>query len=222
MFNKIKILSFATEKYILSQNKLIDHLNRIGLKNQINLTDKNLDKNFVKEYESFFMEKRGYGYWIWKPFLMLQEIKNLNDDEILLYIDSSDLPNISFFNFVIKHFQTEKILLINRGYINENWTKRDCFIYMNCDTEECHKMTHIECGVIAVKNNELCVELLTDWFHFMKNKQILDDSPNLLGLPNLPNFKEHRHDQSILTNLSFLKKINSVNVSNDMILFNHL
>jgi hypothetical protein len=55
----------------------------------------------------------------------------------------------------------------------------------------------------------------------MKNKKILDDTPNTLGFPNLPNFRDHRHDQSILTNLSIQKNIKSTNISGDYVIFNY-
>lgn len=222
MYNKIKVISFATGDYIESQNKLKNHLTKIGIDNQINLTDKDLSDEFIKKNSLILKEKRGYGYWIWKPFIILEQLKKINSDEIILYIDCTDYPSTSFFDLIIKHFETEEILLINRGgFIHSEWTKRDCFILMNCDDKECHKLLQLDAGVIGVKKNQLCLDLLNDWLSFMKNNHILDDSPNLLGLPNLINFKEHRHDQSILTNLSYLKKIKSINIGGTTILFNH-
>jgi hypothetical protein len=221
MIDKIKVLTFAKGNFIESQNKLKKHLTDIGIKNQKHLTDSDLSENFKKEFENHFLEKRGYGYWIWKPFILLNEVKKLNNDEILIYIDSTDLPKLPFFEYVNTHFKTEKILLTNRGYLNGDWTKRDCFVFMNCDNEKYYNEIQLEAGLIGLKNNDFCIELLSLWFETMKNKKILDDSPNILGLPNLPKFREHRHDQSILTNISIQKNIKSINVNNDYVLFNY-
>jgi hypothetical protein len=221
MFDKIKILTFAKGNFIESQNKLKKHLDSIGIKNQKHLTDSDLPENFKKEFENYFLEKRGYGYWIWKPFIILNELKNISNDEILLYIDSTDLPKSPFFDLILNHFKTENIFLTNRGYKHGDWTKRDCFIHMNCDNEKYYNEFQLEAGLLAFKKNDLCFSILNEWFENMKNKKILDDTPNTLGFPNLPNFRDHRHDQSILTNLSIQKNIKSTNISGDYVIFNY-
>lgn len=222
MYDKIKVLTFANNKFVESQKKLSNHLTSIGIKNQINLSDDYLPQSFINEYNLHFSEKRGFGYWIWKPYIISKELEKLNPDEILIYIDSTDLPKISFFNLILNHFESNQILLINRGgYIHGDWTKRDCFIYMDCDEEKYYKELQIDAGVIGVKNNEFCFNLLENWFSFMKKKSILDDTPNTMGYPNLPNFKEHRHDQSILTNLMVKNNIKSININSELMLFNY-
>jgi hypothetical protein len=222
MYNKIKVLTFAKGSFEESQKKLSKHLKSIGINNQINLTDNDLPKEFKEKNIDFFEEKRGYGYWIWKPFLIKNEVKKLKEDEILIYVDSTDLPSIKFFNLVNDFFEKNEVLLINRGgYINGDWTKRDCFIHMNCDEKKYYEALQLDAGIIGVKKNFTCLNLLNDWEEIMQNKSIVDDSPNKMGLPNLKNFREHRHDQSILTNLSICKNIKSVNISGDIILFNY-
>lgn len=222
MYDKIKVLTFAKGNFEESQKKLSNHLFNIGINNQINLTEIDLPIDFKEKNKNFFIEKRGYGYWVWKPFIIKNEILKLKEDEVLIYIDSTDFPNISFFDLVKNHFEKNEILLINRGgYINGDWTKRDCFIYMNCDEKKYYDALQLDAGVIGVKNNSTCLNLINEWNQLMQNKFIVDDSPNTLGLPNLENFKEHRHDQSILTNLSVCKNIKSVNISGDTILFNY-
>jgi hypothetical protein len=222
IYNNIKVLIFATDKFKDSQKKLIKHLDSIGVKNIIELSEKNLPNEFIEEHKNHFSKKRGFGYWIWKPYIIIQELNKLQDDEILLYIDSTDLPKQTFFDLVIKHFTHNEILLINQNkYFHGDWTKRDCFVLMDCDKEKYYNELQLEAGVIGVKNNQLCLNILNEWFFFMKNLSILDDSPNTQGLPNLYNFKEHRHDQSILTNLSIKMNIKSIKVDSNLIRFNY-
>lgn len=222
MYDKIKVLTFAKGEYEKSQKILSNYLSDLGILKQINLTNRDLPQEFLEEKKDFFLEKRGYGYWIWKPYIIKEELYRLNDDEILLYIDSTDLPNKSFFDFVLEHFKKNEVLLINRGgYIHGEWTKRDCFVYMNCDETKYYNSLQLDAGVIGVMKNTTTINLINEWQKVMNNKSIIDDSPNTMNLPNLNNFKEHRHDQSVLTNLSICKNIKSVNISGDMILFNH-
>src|SRR5205823_2371810 len=43
-----------------------------------------------------------------------------------------------------------------------------------------------------------------------RDRRCITDDMNECGLPNLPRFREHRHDQSILTNLCVKHKISSL------------
>jgi hypothetical protein len=206
-FDNIKVLTFANQKYKQSQIRLTFHLNNIGLNNVLNYNESHLPESFIEDNKEFFKFRRGFGYWIWKPFIILTELEKLKEDEILLYLDCGDIPTKLFFEILVEHFKSDTIYLTNMGWNHGQWTKRDCFVYMNCDFPEFYSSVQLEAGVIALKKTDFNIQLLKDWYHYMKVDNLLVDSPNIYGLPNLPNFIEHRHDQSILTNLSLLRKI---------------
>jgi hypothetical protein len=50
--------------------------------------------------------------------------------------------------------------------------------------------------------------------------QILNDKPNISSLKNKNNFKEHRHDQSIFTNLVIKNKLQTHFLTKDLIKYN--
>lgn len=221
MFNKIKILTFAKGNFIESQNKLKKHLDSIGIKNQKHITDKDLPKEFLTEYDEILKLKKGYGYCIWKPYIILEELNLINDDEILLYIDSTDLPEKPFFDDVIKNFNEIEYFFVNRGYNHGQWTKRDTFVLMNCDNEEYYNHVQLEAGVVGFKKNDFNKQLVQEWFEYTKNKHILTELPNICNLPNINNFREHRYDQSILTNLFIKNKLISHRFNTDKIKYNY-
>lgn len=219
-YDKIKVLTFAKGNFVESQKNLLQHLTQIGVNNLIVKSDDDLPSEFMDEFSNLFGQKRGYGYWIWKPFIILNELQKLNDDEILIYIDSTDIPEKIFFDIVLDHFNNNDLLLINRGYKHGEWTKRDCFVLMDCDNDSYHNSVQLEAGIMALKKNDFNINLIKEWFEFMKDEKILTDIPNTCGLPNLPNFKDHRHDQSILTNLSIKRNLKSLNFPNYVIKYN--
>ena len=204
MYDKIKILTFAKGNFIESQQKLKNHLASIGLLNQKHITDKDLPESFLSEHSDILSLKKGYGYCIWKPFIILEELKLIKEDEILLYIDSTDLPEKIFFDEVLKNFNEREYFFLNRGYNHGQWTKRDTFVLMDCDNEKYFNHVQLEAGVIGLKKNDFNLGLVKEWFNYAKNKNILTECPNISNLPNVNNFSEHRYDQSILTNL-FIK-----------------
>jgi hypothetical protein len=217
--DNIKVLTFAKGPFIESQKKLKKYLISIGIENIIEYSNFDLPEVFYNEFEHYFKLHRGFGYWIWKPFIILDEIVKLNKNDILIYVDSTDLPSKSFFEFLLHHFNENDALFVNRGYIHGEWTKRDCFHFMNSDNDDFYYEVQIEAGIIGMKNTKSNVELLNEWFFYMKNPNILTDTPNICGLPNLKNFKDHRHDQSILTNLIIKRGIKSINL-NDLVFYN--
>lgn len=218
--NKIKILTFANEKFSDSRRRLLNYLSSIGLNNQITLDETYFSDSFKEEYKNILSKERGFGYWLWKPYIILEELKKIESDEILIYLDSSDRPEKTFFDIVINNMKKNDSFFINRGYKNGEWTKRDCFHYMNCDTDFYHNSVQLEAGIICLKNTDSNIELLNEWFSYCKDEQILTDLPNKSGLNNLPNFKDHRHDQSILTNIILKKGINSYRFNHDILKFN--
>ena len=164
---------------------------------------------------------RGFGYWLWKPYILIEELKNLQPDEILLYLDSADKPEKSLFDIINNHMVENDNLFINRGYKNGDWTKKDCFTLMNCDDEKYYNSVQLEAGIICLKNTKSNMDLLNEWFFYCKNEQILTDSPNQYNENNLPGFMDHRHDQSILTNIILKRDIESFNFTNDIIKYNY-
>jgi len=203
-----------------SQNILKTHLKNIGINRHISMTNENLPIDFLKKHQELFNLIRGYGYFIWKPYIIKQTLMELDEEEILVYIDSTDYPSSNFFEFVSNHFQNNDYLFLNRNFNHGEWTKRDCFYYMDCDNENFYNQVQLEAGVICMKKTNENLILLDEWYNWMNNYQLLTDSPNISGLPNLPNFKEHRHDQSILTNLVIIKKLKSVFLDSNFIKYN--
>jgi len=220
-YDNIVVCTFGKGTFIESQKKLKENLISLGIKNQVNFTDNDLPDEFKTEHKELFKRIKGYGYYIWKPFLISKILKTLDNDKILIYIDSTDKPSINFFNFVINHFDSDDNLFINRGYNHGQWTKRDCFYYMNCDNNEYYNKVQLEAGIIGMKNTNQNLEILSEWYEWMKNPNILTDDANICGLPNLPNFMEHRHDQSILTNMIIEKNIKNYFLSKDYLLYNY-
>lgn len=221
MYNKIKILTFAKGNFIESQNKLNNYFNSLGIINQKHLTNNNLDEDFLNKYSHILSHKRGYGYCLWKPYIILKELNLIKDDEILIYIDSTDYPEKLFFDLVAEHFKSNDYLFLNRGFNHGQWTKRDTFVLMNCDTPEYYNHVQLEAGVVCLKNTTSNQSLIEEWFKYCTNENILTEIPNISNLPNVNNFREHRYDQSILTNLIISKKIESYTLPENLMRYNY-
>ena len=84
---------------------------------------------------------------------------------------------------------------------NAKWTKRDCFVYMDCDNERFWQHPQIQATYSVWKKTRATTDFVATWLRYCGDPRIITDAPNTCGLNNRPGFVEHRWDQSVLTNL---------------------
>ena len=92
--------------------------------------------------------------------------------------------------------------MFKANHRNSVWTKRDCFVLMKCDSAKYWEGEQAGAFFQVYRKTTDSVSFVREWFDFCQNKRILIDVPNMCGLPNLPGFRDHRHDQSVLSLLA--------------------
>ena len=220
-FNKIKLITFGKGNFIEPANRLMESVKQLGVNKTKLILDSDLSNEFKTEYDYLLKHTQGYGFCMWKPYIIKQELSKLNSDEILIYLDSTDLPSSKFFEIVVSKLEKHDYLFANRGYgPNSAWTKRDTFVLMGCDEPKYWNPGQLEAGLICMKNTEFNQNLLDEWFGYCKNSAIISDDPNTCGLPNFP-MQAHRHDQSILTNLQIKYNMTMTDIPSDLVQFNY-
>lgn len=168
-----------------------------------------MDTPFWKENLKILTQKRGAGYWIWKPYIILETFKNLDEGDIVLYSDAaiivvnnlSPLWELADKNSIVT-------FRLGGGLYNDRtvktWTKRDCLILLETDSENYHKETQTTGSYSLWKKDQKSIDFLNEWQKYLKDSRIVTDAPNTLG-KNLEGFIEHRHDQSVLSLLTIKK-----------------
>jgi hypothetical protein len=143
------------------------------------------------------------GYWLWKPYIILEVLKKLSKGDILLYIDAG-IKVIDVLNPVIDICKNHSDIVVcgNGNDINASWTKRDCFTLMECDSERFWYAPHCDASFMVFKHTSKSLDFLNQWLAYGSNKNIISDSANICGLENRPEYVDHRYDQSILSVLA--------------------
>jgi hypothetical protein len=184
-----------------------------GFDNVFSFNLQDLGDEFITENKGIMSQARGAGYWMWKPFVIKKALDMMGDNDILMYSDSG----ISFIKNIdelidIMDITEEKLLLFELEDIhpNKRWTKRDCFILMGLDEEEYLNQKQLLASYILMRKNDFVLKFVDEWLTYAKDYRIITDSPNECGLPNYPEFMDHRHDQSILSLLG--RKYNIKNI----------
>lgn len=85
-------ITFSSENYIGAGSRLLRQANESRLFDSITLYNENFLKNdieFWSRHKDFIENnKRGYGYWIWKPYIIKKTMEKMKDGDFLLYLDN--------------------------------------------------------------------------------------------------------------------------------------
>lgn len=207
---KIRLITFGGNgiNYYSAVNRLIEQANRLNFFDEIiGYTDIDLQQfsNFWDSHKNFIINnKKGYGYWLWKPFLILESLKNLNYGDIIFYLDCGcelDNDNINSLNCLIQNVIKHEILYTSTHRMESYWTKKDLIHKLNINADDSFFLhnAQIQAGALIIMKTANTVKLYEDIYNICcsDNYHYIDDTPSIL--PNNNPFYNHRHDQSILS-----------------------
>lgn len=178
-----------------------------GFDKVISYSPKHIGRDFFAKNAHILRQKRGNGYWLWKPYFISESLDLLKQGDFLFYCDSGAyfVNSISPLIQIISD-NRQDIMPFELMYLEKNWTKRDAFILMDCDKPDYSESKQRLGGFILFRKSEFTMDFMRDFLRYSQDERIITDSENQLGYPNYPYFRENRHDQSIFSLLT--KKYN--------------
>lgn len=199
------LINYANIKYYNAQKSCSESGMKFGFDKvyQYNIND--IDEEFFNKNKTILSNTKGAGYWLWKSYFLLKTMDIVDYGDYVWYNDSgaeftSHIDNV--FEYVD---ESEDIILFStKQFKNKSYTKRDCFYYMNCDSEYYYDSYHLQSSSQIYKKSEKSIEFLNEYLKYCQDERIVSDNVNVCGLNDLPENLGHRHDQSILS-LLFLK-----------------
>jgi hypothetical protein len=213
----VYLLTFATEAFRRAQVLLGESgLRRGGIDEVVAWRGEDWrNGDIARAHPDIALAKRGAGFWLWKPHIIADLIERIGPDDTVVYHDSGWGSGYRFTRDVaplIDWVRASPHGFLPGCYIpeygpNRRWTKRDCFVYMGCDEALYWNHPQIQATFSIWRRTDETRSFLSEWFRHASDARILTDSPNACGLPNLDGFVDHRHDQSILTNLVLKHRI---------------
>ena len=195
------LLCYATENYAKQQGALVKEAQEDGFRNFYLMNDIYLKTwtSFYKENKFVLDQKRGAGYWLWKPYFIKKLLEGTKDYDPVIYMDCGDRLKPGFMKFILEELKTKDQVFVQNTHINKYYTKRSCFVHMDCDEEKYWDAPILEAGVVAFRNTPENIEFVDEWLLWCKIPEVLMDEPR--AKEDFPEFVCHKHDQSILTNL---------------------
>jgi len=210
---KLTFLTFGgpSDNYHKRVKELTSQANTFNLfDNIIGYTEKDLknDKNFWNRHGNFLENnKRGYGYWLWKSYIILKTLNNINENDIILYCDAGCHLKLNNKYKLLEYIDILNksqygIMSFQMNYIEKHWNKGDVLKYFNdnyqnIDIEKIKNSGQNHATFMLIKKNKHSVILINKWYELCSNYHFIDDSLSIEK--NDIFFIDHRHDQSIFS-----------------------
>lgn len=186
---------------------------------------KERDLKFIaptKDYNFMKSNTRGFGFWLWKPMIVLDFLEKNPEIDFIVYLDSGCDINYNEqsknqFESYFSLLEKSQCICFAMELIEGDWTKRE-IINQLAVTEREISSPQILGGVFMMERN-FAVRFCLNWLENMRtsNYTLLDNSFD--PVIQTKNFKEPRHDQSIFSILIKREKQVSILRSEDHVYF---
>lgn len=161
--------------------------------------EKDLPENFRALNRETLSFLRGAGYWIWKPWIILDKLSKIENGDVLIYLDAGVLPSAKFFE-AIKHLSLRDVNVWESELLIREWT--DTRVVKEYEELVAREVNWDEkilwSGFLIFKKTENTLSIVNEW-----NR--LCQIPTLLRPDSMGDFQRgmpkywHRHDQSLLS-----------------------
>lgn len=205
---KYHFITFATPDFMSYAEANVNSALSVGGFDTAKIYTMNDIDNYFKSKNSHILKyKRLGGYAVWKPYIILKKLLEIDENDILCYNDSKYIwkTNVR---------KLEKDILSNKNigvytnkpnsgnYIEKQLTKGDVFLLMNIPNnsygDDIKNSAQAWSGFILLRKSFNPIRFISEWLTYNQDYRIATDSPSII-VPNDPSFFENRHDQSILS-----------------------
>ena len=196
-----------SKKYFVSYGDTCykESLERIGREaetlhlfdNVILYTDRSLPEPFSGYARKY---KRGGGYWMWKPWVVWHTLEQMEEGDVLVYADAgcSLFSHPDWGKYFHRLANSDAVFFVAEGK-NKKWCKRMVF---DSFTPKCQLWRHahqIQATFFLVKKTH-GNEVVRRWYEAaIRHPEFFVDASKEEAEHESSAFKEHRHDQSVLT-----------------------
>ena len=158
---------------------------------------------------------RGYGWYAWKPLILLDAMSRLQPGDVVCYLDADSRP-LEDISCVFDTAERDEAMLFRASaHDQQRWCTRDCEIVMGLNPSMLHEKRLPGRPQLLVPGVPAgCArwaafrvgsykprQLLYEWLTYAINPMATTFEPSILG-PDHPDFEEHRTEQAILTMLA--------------------
>jgi hypothetical protein len=205
----ISFISYGNDPFKAAKERLQKEAEAMGVFNgKIRMySPEDLSAEFKEAVGPTLNEARGGGYWLWKPYIIKDMLTQLNEDDILLYVDCGctlqpkGAQRIKEYAEMISKASGKSILGMELPFKGSSWTSSAIFDHFGVTPEdERWNSNQILGGTHMYRKCKESLDFIDAWLDIaMNHPRLFTDDDNEESKRRIPGFRENRHDQSIFT-----------------------
>lgn len=154
------------------------------------------------EWKFISTNPKGFGFWLWKPIIILDFLEKNTEIDVVLYLDAGCELNITNESFMqwktyLDVLKTNNALVFEDEQEEKYWTTREIIEYLGA-TEEATSQNQIWAGLLFMQR-DFAIDFCNKWRSAMSahSFRLLSDAD--ASRNQITGFKNHRWDQSFLS-----------------------
>jgi len=205
-------ITFSGSAYDATTEKIVQHAPRFGADEVLVYddvwltgTDFHRHNQWLWQHPGWNGRKLGFGWFAWKPFVILDALDRLQEGDIVLYTDADTHPIADFSMLYDECARIGGAMLFNAyGCDNRYYCKRDAFVVMGQDYPPYtdHRTAGVARFMLFRKGPWRPRQFLYEWLTYAVNPKATTFDASTIA-PELPGFGEHRTEQAIMTLLAY-------------------
>jgi hypothetical protein len=202
---RVIVCTFASEAYAGSAEVLRHSALREGGADEVVVyREADVAPWFEEHPELLRGRTRGHGWWSWKPWCVRRTLdRHAAPGDVVVYCDAAMAFEAPLAPYVAA---ARHVLLFRLGgwaehdYTNRRWTKRDAFTLMGMTSDTHADAVQVNAALQLYRHTPQALAFLDDYLAWCRRVEVLDDDSR--ALQNDPGFRDHRHDQSVVSLLA--------------------
>ena len=142
----LHFITYGDEKYENAKQRILEQAKKMGCFNGIIRAygPKDLSEDFKQGVGNVINDKRGGGFWIWKPYMFRDFMSKINENDVFLYADAgcflqpSGVNRLKEYVDMISPESGKSVLCMRlRPYDQKSWTTDEIFKYFSQKLKDC-------------------------------------------------------------------------------------
>jgi hypothetical protein len=213
----IYLITYGNNKFELSKQRLFKQAINVKWFDKVEMYGPNdLDNNFKNKFKNILDKPRIGGYGIWRPYIINKKLNNIEENDILIYLDAGCSINTKgkqrFDEYLdILNNSNEGIISFQMVHSEKKYTTKEIFKYFNIDINNpIANSGQILDGILIMKKNKNLMKLIDKWLKAVYEFPLMFTDVFNKNQPSY--FIDNRHEQSVF---SVIRKMGTSIIIND-------
>ena len=170
-----------------------------GFDRVVGYKPEDIDAVFFEKYKNILSQKKGGGYWLWKPYFIYKTLEKLEHGDFLFYCDAASFMTKkidALADQMVK--ENQDIMGFELPLVESQWTKKELFFNMECNGKIYSETNQIMASFCLIRKTGFSMKYCREFFNYSCNEKNITDEFDE-GFVQDEGFLGHRYDQSIFS-----------------------